>query len=136
MKIAIRYYTQTGNAKKLADAIAEELSLEAQDVTVALSEKTDIVFLCNSVHFAGADSSVKMFIKANKDKIGTLVNVSSAAIIASTYAQVKKVAEKEGVSISDKEFHCRGSFKMIHAGHPNEADLKAAREFAREIVSG
>ena len=55
MKIAIRYYTQTGNTKKLAQAIAEALGVEAKDITCPLEEKTDILFLCNSVYWAGID---------------------------------------------------------------------------------
>lgn len=36
MKVAVRYYTQTGNTKKLAEAIADELGVEAKPVTDTL----------------------------------------------------------------------------------------------------
>ena len=134
MKIEIRYFTKTGNTKKLAEAIAQELNIEAQELSAPLSEKTDILFLCNSVYWAGADSSVKKFISENKSKIGLLVNVSTAAMIESTYAQIKKIAEKEGVKLSDKEFHCRGKFTALHSGHPDEADIAAAKVFARKVI--
>ena len=45
MKIAVRYYTRSGNTKKLADAIAEAASVDAKDVSVTLEEKADILFL-------------------------------------------------------------------------------------------
>ena len=135
MKIAIRYYTQTGNTKKLAEAIAAELGLEAKPVSVPLEEKSDLVFLCNSVYWAGIDKRVKQFVKDNAGKIGTLVNVSTAAMIESTYGQMKKVASDAGVKLCEKEFHCRGKFSALHAGHPDEADLKAAREFARSVTA-
>lgn len=134
MKIEIRYFTKTGNTKKLAEAIAQELNIEAQVLSAPLSEKTDILFLCNSVYWAGADSSVKKFISENKSKIGLLVNVSTAAMIESTYAQIKKLAEKEGVKLSDKEFHCRGKFTALHSGHPDEADIAAVKAFARKVI--
>ena len=134
MKIEIRYFTKTGNTKKLAEAIAQELNIEAQELSAPLSEKTDILFLCNSVYWAGADSSVKKFISENKSKIGLLVNVSTAAMIESTYAQIKKLAEKEGVKLSDKEFHCRGKFTALHSGHPDEADIAAVKAFARKVI--
>ena len=134
MKIEIRYFTKTGNTKKLAEAIAQELNIEAQVLSAPLSEKTDILFLCNSVYWAGADSSVKKFISENKSKIGLLVNVSTAAMIESTYAQIKKLAEKEGVKLSDKEFHCRGKFTSLHSGHPDEADIAAVKAFARKVI--
>ena len=90
--------------------------------------------MCNSVYWAGADSSVKKFIAENKAKIGMLVNVSTAAMIESTYAQIKKIAETEGVRISENEFHCRGKFTALHKEHPNETDIKAVREFARKMT--
>lgn len=135
MKIAIRYYTQTGNTKKLAEAIAAELGLEVKPVSVPLEETTDLVFLCNSVYWAGIDKRVKQFVKDNAGKIGALVNVSTAAMIESTYGQMKKVAADAGVKLCEKEFHCRGKFTALHAGHPDDADLKAAREFARSVIA-
>ena len=134
MKIEIRYFTKTGNTKKLAEAIAQELNIEAQELSAPLSEKTDILFLCNSVYWAGADSSVKKFISENKSKIGLLVNVSTAAMIESTYARIKKIAEKEGVKLSDKEFHCRGKFTALHSGHPDDADIAAVKAFAGKVI--
>ena len=134
MNIAIRYYTKTGNTKKLAETIAEELGTEVKSVDFPLEEKTDILFLCNSVYWAGTDKSVKLFVKENAEKIGLLVNVSTAALIESTYKQMKKICEKAKVKISDKEFHCRGKFTAMHGGHPDDADLRAAREFAKKVI--
>ena len=132
MKIEIRYFTKTGNTEKLAEAIAQELNIEAQELSAPLIEKVDILFLCNSVYWAGADSSVKKFITENKSNIGLLVN--TAAMIESTYAQIKKIAEKEGVKLSDKEFHCRGKFTALHSGHPDEADIADVKAFARKVI--
>ena len=135
MSIAIRYYTQTGNTKKLADAIAAELGVEAKPVTVPLEEKVDFLFLCNSVYWAGMDKAVKQFVGDNAAHIGTLVNLSTAALIDSTYAQMKKVAREAGVTLLEREFHCRGKFAALHAGHPDEADIAAAVAFARSVVA-
>ena len=135
MKAAVRYYTQTGNTKKLADAIAAELGIEAKSIDVPLEEDTDILFLCNSVYWAGVDGKVKMFLQSPGAKIGQLVNVSTAALIESTYGQMKKLSAEAGISLSEREFHCKGSFKMLHKGRPDAEDLKAVRAFARSIVA-
>ena len=135
MKTAVRYYTQTGNTKKLADAIAAELGVEAKSIDTPLEEDTDVLFLCNSVYWAGIDKSVKQFVKDNAEKIGAIVNVSTAALIESSYGQMQKLASGAGVKLCEKEFHCRGKFSALHAGHPDEADLKAAREFARSVTA-
>lgn len=134
MKTAIRYYTQTGNTKKLADAIAEELGTEAKDVSCPLEEQTEILFLCNSVYWAGVDKHVKQFLKKNASKIGCLVNVSSAAMIESTYSQMKKLAAENGVKLAEQEFHCRGQFTALHSGHPNAEDLSKVRAFANKMA--
>lgn len=33
--------------------------------------------------------------------------------------------------MDEKEFHCKGEFKGIHKGRPNEKDIAAAAEFAK-----
>ena len=135
MKAAVRYYTQTGNTKKLADAIAAELGIEAKSIDVPLEEDTDILFLCNSVCWAGVDGKVIIFLQSPGAKIGQLVNVSTAALIESTYGQMKKLSAEAGIPLSEREFHCKGSFKMLHKGRPDAEDLKAVRAFARSIVA-
>ena len=134
MKAAVRYYTQTGNTKKLADAIAAELGVKAQSVDTPLEEDADILFLCNSVYWAGVDGKVKKFVKDPGAKIGQLVNVSTAALIESTYGQMKKLAADAGIPLSEREFHCKGSFKALHKGKPDNADIAAVKRFAREIA--
>ena len=32
--------------------------------------------------------------------------------------------------MDEKEFHCKGEFKMLHKGKPDNEDLRAAAEFA------
>ncbi len=134
MKAAVRYFTKTGNTKKLADAIAQELGIEAKEITAPLEEKADVLFLCNSVYWAGVDSKVKQFISDNKSNIGKVVNVSTAALIESSYPQIKKLCEQSGVSVSDEEFHCKGSFKVMHKGKPDSGDIQAVKVFAGKIV--
>lgn len=134
MKVTVRYFTRSGNTQKLAHAIAETVGVEAEDVSVPLQEKTEILFLGSSVYAAGVDDAVKRFLAENKDKIGKLYNFSTAALIASTYKQVRKLADENGIDMAEEEFHCRGSFAVMHKGRPNAEDLKNAADFAEEIV--
>lgn len=134
MNIAVRYYTRSGNTKKLADAIAGALEVEAVDVTVALPEKTDIVFLGCSYYAFDVDDAVKKFIKDNKDNIGKVVCFGTSAMMKSTHKPMKKVTDAEGVKLCDADFHCRGSFGPMHKGRPNDEDLANAVTFAKEMV--
>ena len=131
MKIAIRYYTRSGNTKKLADAIAAAVSAEARDVSVALEEKADILFLCCSYYAFDVDPTVKDFIMENKDHIGKIVCFGTSAMMKSMVKPVTKAAKAAGVAVEARDFHCRGQFGKVHKGHPDEEDLARAVEFAR-----
>lgn len=133
MSFAVRYYTKTGNTKKLADAIAKELGVEALPISEPLTEKVDILFLGNSYYAFTIDPEVRSFISSlSKDKVGKIVNFGSAALLNSTYKKVKAEAKKAGIPMDDREFHCKGEFKGLHKGRPNEDDIKAAVEFAKQ----
>ena len=135
MKIAIRYYTKTGNTKKLAEAIGSAINVEAKTVDEPLTEDIDILFLGSAVYAAGIDQKIKDFIKNINVNVGEVVNFSSAALIESTYKQVKKEVEAKGLKMSENEFHCRGAFKFVHRGRPNDDDLRDVQEFAKRIIN-
>ena len=103
MTYAVRYYTKTGNTKRLAEAIAKELEVEALPISEPVTEPVDALFLGNSYY-----------------------------AFNSTYKKVKAEADKIGIPMDEKEFHCKGEFKGLHKGRPNDDDIKAAIEFARQ----
>ena len=133
MSFAVRYYTKTGNTKRLADAIAKELGVEALPISEPVTEKVDILFLGNSYYAFNIDPEVRNFVASlSKDKVGKIVNFGSAALLNSTYKKVKAVADKVGISMDEKEFHCKGEFKGLHKGRPNEDDIKATVDFVKQ----
>ncbi len=135
MKIAVRYYTKTGNTRRLAEAIAQAVGAEALPISTPVTEKTDILFLGNSWYAFTIDPEVKSFVRSlDKNLVGKIVNFGSAAMMNSTYKKVKAEADRAGVPMDEREFHCKGEFKGIHKGRPNGEDLKAAAEFAKKIV--
>ena len=135
MKIAVRYYTKTGNTKRLAEAVAEAVGAEALPISTPITEPVDILFLGNSYYAFSIDPEVRDFVKSlNKDMVGRIVNFGSAAMLNSTYKKVKAEADKVGIPMDEREFHCKGEFKGLHKGKPDESDLKAAAAFARKIV--
>jgi flavodoxin len=134
-KVEVRYYSKTGNTSKLAEAIGNELGVKAESVEVPIKGEVDILFLGSSVYGAGVDTKVKTFINSLDSRVKTVVNFSTAAILPSTYGQIKKLLSEKGILLDDREFHCRGEFKFMHKGRPNAQDIKNAGEFARNIVS-
>ena len=134
MKFAVRFYTKTGNTKRLAEAVAKELGVEALPISEPITEQVDILFLGNSYYAFNIDPEVRNFVASlDKSKVGKIVNFGSAAMLNSTFKKVKAEADKVGIAMDENEFHCKGEFKGIHKGRPNADDLKAAAEFARKF---
>ena len=136
MNVAIRFFTRSkkGNTKKLADAVSSAIGVEAADVNLDLQEKVDRLFLINAMYAADIDKEIKEFLKRNKNNIGEIVNMNTAATGASTLKAVKKEADKLGISLSEKEFHCAASWIFINKGLPSENDYNKAKEFAKSMI--
>ena len=126
MNIAVRYYTKTGNTKRLAEAVAEAVGAEALPISEPVAGPVDILFLGNSYYAFSIDPEVREFVASlDKEKVGKIVNFGSAAMLNSTFKKVKAEADKVGIPMDEREFHCKGEFKGIHKGRPNEDDLSA-----------
>ena len=135
MKYAVRYYTITGNTKRLAEAVAGALGVEALPITEPINEPVDLLFLGNSYYAFSIDPEVRRFVQSlDKTRVGRIVNFGSAAMLNSTYKKVKAEADKAGIPMETREFHCRGEFKGVHKGKPDAEDLKAAADFARTFL--
>ena len=137
MKVAVRYYTKTGNTKRLAEAVAEAVGTQALPISFPISEPVDILFLGNSYYAFSIDPEVRKFVTSlDKNRVGKIVNFGSAAMLNSTWKKVTAAADKAGIPMDEREFHCKGEFKGVHKGKPDETDMKAAAEFARKIIEG
>lgn len=134
MNIAIRYYSRSGNTKKLADAIGSVLQVKPEPVSVPLKEPVDILFLGSSVYAAGVDDSIKSFISSlDPSMVKEVVNFSTAALLPGTYNQVEKLLKERNIPLSKDEFHCKGSFMFMHKGHPDSNDLNNVKAFAKKV---
>ena len=133
MDTLFRYHKR--NTKRLAEAVAEAVGVQALLISEPVTEQTDILFLGNSYYAFSIDPEVRSFIRTlSSDKVGCIVNFGSAAMLNSTWKKVKAEADKVGIKMDQREFHCKGEFKGVHKGRPNEDDLKAAKEFAKSII--
>jgi flavodoxin len=135
MTVAVRYYTKTGNTKRLAEAVAGALGVEALPISEPVAEAVDVLLLGNSYYAFNIDPEVRDFIRGlDREKVGRIVNYGSAAMRNSTWKKVKAEADRAGIPLDEREFHCRGEFKGLHRGRPNDGDLAAAAAFARSLT--
>ena len=131
MKIEVRYHSRGGNTKRLAEAVAKALNVEALTVDQPMSGRADLVFLCASVYAGAPDRPVLTFVKQNARDIGKLVVLSTSASGKSTFSRLKAAAEDMGIAVSDAYFHCPGAFMFLHKNRPNDEDCKNAAAFAK-----
>ena len=130
MKAEVRYFSKGGNTRRLAEAVAKALDVEALTVDQPMTGRADVVFLCASVYGGFPDKSVTTFVKQNARDIGRLVVLSTSASGKSTHGRLKATAEDMGVSVCEAYFHCPGAWTLFHRGRPNADDCRRAAEFA------
>ena len=136
MKLAVRYFTKSkkGNTEKIAKFVEEKAGVPALDVSHPLEEETEILLLVNAMYAADVDKEVKAFLEGNAGKIKCLINVNSAASGASTLKAVKKVCDKVGIPVSEKEFHTVASWIFLNKGRPNADDFARLEAFLKEAI--
>ena len=130
------YYSMTGNTKKVAEAIATELDVVAENVKTKdrLAEES-FVFLGAGLYGPLRSWGLRRFIDKNNFDgrkvalFGTSGEGKGKEVGALEEAVTAKGAEMAG------RFHCRGKFLfLINRKHPTSKDLVDARNFAREAV--
>lgn len=136
MEIKIRYFSKSGNTRKLADAIAEETHCTAQDISVPLDGYTDILFLGAAVYWGGISAELKEYIRTlDKNLIGKVAVFSTSSLAQRAFPQIQKELGKRGIAVFKENFYCRGQFQALYHGRPNEDDARAVKRFAAERIA-
>ncbi|MCR4695043.1 MAG: flavodoxin [Pseudobutyrivibrio sp.] len=135
MNSAVRYYSQTGNTRKLADAIAEVAGVTAATTSSPVTDDTDVLFLGASVYWAGIDSEVKKFIASlDPKRVQKVVVFSTSALAERAFPSIEKLLKARGIAVSQDNFYCRGEFKFMHKGKPDAADIAEVKAFAKKVL--
>lgn len=137
--IQILYDSMSGNTRKLADAMAEELGVKAADAKSATLEQGDGVLFLGSGCYGGVPGkNMVKFIETHdfRGKRVALFGTSGGGTGMETKAMEKALRGK-GASVLGS-FNCKGkvlpALNLINLGRPDAADLAAARKFAKEMA--
>ena len=130
------YYSLTGNTRRVAEAIAAELDVPAENVkTKDRLAEGSFVFLGAGLYGPLKGWGLKRFIDRNRFHgrkvalFGTSGEGKGKEVGALEEAVTAKGAEVAG------RFHCRGRFLfLVNPTRPSGEDLRNARAFAREVV--
>lgn len=139
MNIKVVYHSSTGNTEKLACAIAEALNTIAEPIgkeQISFSDPVDLLFIGDGIYFGKANKRILTFIDRLDPKM-----IRNVAVFATYGGQVKigtdikKLLQNKSLKVVGEPFTCKGqSWLFLNHSHPNETDIKKAREFAYNTV--
>ena len=131
----IRYYSKFGHTKNMVEAVKDLMDSEPRTVDVPLEGKVDVLYIGAGVMMGKVDKQVMDFIGSLRpEMVGRVVCFGSCAIIKSPVPQMRKLLQARGITVSEKEFTCRGSMGPVHMGHPNQKDLDDFRQFILKTI--
>ena len=135
MNIHVIYYSKSGHSRKLAQAIAQALSLEALELTqVSADLSSDLVFLITGIYGGAADPKVKNFAGALSPTSIRRVCLITSSMGKKPQTEVRAILENQGIKVLRGEYLCKGSFLFFGMGHPSKDEIREAVDFAQRTV--
>ena len=129
------YYSMCGNTKKVAEVIAAELGVKAENVKAKQKlTKDSFVSLGSGCYGNKPGGKLRKFIARNdfKGRQVTLFGTSGSGEGAEVRA-MEELLKPTGALIRGS-FYCQGRFFFLfNRGHPSNEELANAREFAKEM---
>ena len=129
------YYSMCGNTKKVAEVIAAELGVKAENVKAKQElTKDSFVFLGSGCYANKPGRKLRKFIARNDFK-GRQVALfgTSGSGRGDEVRAMEELLKPKGALIRGS-FYCQGrSFFLFYRGHPSDEELANARKFANEM---
>ena len=130
MNIAVRYYSRSGNTKKVADYIAEAAGVNAVSVDAkeaALTEKADVLFIGGALYAYGIDDNLKKYLESlSGDQVGKAVVFSTSWISKHSIDLIKKALKNKGIDVAKNYIYYKNK--------PSEIELKEAEEIDKKLI--
>ncbi len=132
MKIAVRYYSRSGNTRAAAEAIARAAGVEAVSVDApdaAIGEPVDLLFIGGALYAYGLDRKLRAYLDTLSNG-----NVARAAVFSTAWLSkhaldlIKGALKDKGIPVDDETWFAKNT--------PDAEALAAAEKFAKERIEG
>lgn len=129
------YYSMCGSTKKVAEAIAGELGVKAEDVKMKKEPTRDsFLFLGSGCYARKPWRKVQDFIARNDFKGRDVALFGVSANGEGDEVRAMEESLKLKGAIIKGSFYCKGrAFLFFNRGHPSNEELANARKFAGEM---
>lgn len=133
MEVAVRYQSQGGNTKQIAEAIADALGVSARPISSGLEGHVDVLFVGGGVYGGALRPELSKFLQGlDATAAGRIVTFSTSH--RATKINELVAADVDGIPVDGQAFACVGKFLFFNRKRPDENDIQAAAAFARQVV--
>ncbi len=126
MSATVRYYSRSGNTKKLAEAIAEGAGVKAVSTDAAdaaIKEPVDILFIGGALYAYGIDKNLKQYLDGlDGSKVKKAVVFSTSWLSKHALDVIKKSLEEKGIAVDSRTCYVKSNAV--------EKSLEQAKAFA------
>ncbi len=111
MNAAVRYFSRTGNTRKVAEYMAEAVGVNAVSVDAAdaaLTEKVDVLYIGGALYAYGIDNELKKYLDTlSSDKVGKAVVFSTSWISKHALDLIKKALIEKGIKVEEETYYLK-----------------------------
>ncbi len=110
MRIAVRYQSQGGNTRVVAQAIANAAGVTAEPLGIPLKEPVDLLFIGGGIYAGTLDRSLKDYLSSlDPNNIKSIAAFSTSGI-KSGAGSIATIAEKAGIHVCEKQLSLKFGF--------------------------
>ena len=130
VKIAVRYYSQSGRTEKIANAIAKATGTEAISVTdeAVLNDKYDVLFLGGAPYANIMAPELKKYADTlSSENVNTAALFTTAGWSRRTIRALRNILTKKGINVLQEAFFVQAS--------QVDSKIPEAEKFAKNILT-
>jgi flavodoxin len=147
MRPIIIYSSKSGNTKKIADSIANQISCNAIRITSDSPQPTvdlagyDLIFVGTGLFAGTPNEDLAQYLRNLNLKTAKLFALfitwgGAPRTDKLALTRLRTLLESKGQKVLEDHFACYGGWKgiLMKRGHPKPEEIKAAGEWAKKLV--
>ena len=134
MVCQVIYFSRRGSTKKIADAIASELSVNAEDVKTAKLNKDSFIFLGSGCYGGKPGKHMTRFIDNNDFTSRTIALFGTSGGGEGKETEVMETMLNSKDAMVKGRYFCHGRFWFGNKDKPSNEDLDDAKKFAQRMT--
>ncbi len=136
MNVQVIYFSRKDSTKKVAEAIASEFSVDAEDVKTAKLNKQSFIFLGSGCYGGKPGKHMIRFIDNNDFKSRNIALFGTSGGGEGKETEVMETMLINKGAIVKGKYFCQGKFWFGNKDRPNKKDLDDAKNFAKNMING